>query len=201
MAMGLLGYGISEVIATTRQNAAPIGIHRHGDNLSAVLYRGSHTASNAARDGWLVVNIVHDPVLFVRTAFEDLPASAFTLIPGLGWDRLSSAEGFGACRVVIVRETAEALMVRLDVVLEEVLEHRLAAFNRGRCAVIEATVHATRFLRNRDPWLGRLIDHHASIVRRCGGPDELEALRLLQGYIGEKDQKPLNPSIFTEKKE
>jgi uncharacterized protein len=181
--MGLLGPGISEVIATTRQNAAPIGIHGSEDALSAVLYRGSHTAANVSREGWLVANVVTDPVLFVRTAFDDLPADAFAPIPGLGWDRLAAAEGYVACRVEVERETPEALRIGLVVVQEEVIESRCVPANRGRCAVIEAAVHATRFGRTRDPWLGRLIDHHAAIIRRCGGPAELEALALLMGYI------------------
>ena len=63
--MGLLGPGISEVIATTRLNAAPIGIHCRGDSLSAVLFKGSHTAENVTRDGWLVANVVLDPLLFL----------------------------------------------------------------------------------------------------------------------------------------
>jgi len=181
--MGLLGPGISEVIATTRQNAAPVGIHRDGDALWAILYRGSHTAANAGREGWLVANVVHDPVLFVRTAFDDLPADAFVRIPGLGWDRLAGAEGYAACRVEVERENPEALRVRLVVVREEVIEPRCVPVNRGRCAVIEATVHASRYGRTRDPRLGRLIEHHATVVRRCGGPAELEALELLMGYI------------------
>ncbi len=182
--MGLLGAGISEVIATTRQNAAPIGIHRDGAGLWAVLYRGSHTAANAARDGWLVANVVHDPVLFVRTAFDDLPPDAFVRIPGLDWDRLAAAEGYAACRVEVQRATPEALRIGLTVVQEEVIEPRCVPMNRGRCAVIEATVHATRYRSSHDPRLGRLIEHHAVIVRKCGGPDELEALELLEGYIG-----------------
>ncbi len=181
--MGLLGPGISEVIATTRQNAAPIGIHGRGDELSAVLYRGSHTAANVVREGWLVANVVQDPVLFVRTAFGDLPSSSFVPIPELGWDRLASAEGYAACRAEVVRETGEAVLVRFSVVREEVLEARSLPLNRGRCAVIEATVHATRYQRNRDPALHRLIEHHASVVRRCGGPAELEALRVLEEHL------------------
>lgn len=181
--MGLLGAGISEVIATTRQNAAPIGIHRDGAGLWAVLFCGSHTAANAARDGWLVANVVHDPVLFVRTAFDDLPPDAFVRVPGLDWDRLAAAEGFAACRVEVLRETPDAMRIGLAVVHEEVIEPRCVPVNRGRCAVIEATVHATRYRSGRDPRLGRLIEHHAQIVRKCGGPAELEALELLRGYI------------------
>jgi hypothetical protein len=183
--MGLLTEGISEVIATTRQNAAPIGIHRDGEALWAVLYRGSHTAENAVRDGWLVANVVHDPVLFVRTAFEDLPADAFVTVPGLGWDRLAGAEGWIACSAELERETPVAVRIRLDVVGEEIVEPRFLPVNRGRCAIIEATVHATRYARTRDPRLGRLIAHHADVVRRCGGSAELEALALLQGYIAD----------------
>ena len=181
--MGLLGSGISEVIATTRLNAAPIGIHCRESDLSAVLFKGSHTPENVAKEGWLVANVVQDPILFVRTAFDDLPASSFVPIPELGWDRLSGADGYVACAAEVARETPEALLVRLSVVGEEVLTSRCLPFNRGRCAVIEATVHATRFLRNRDPWLFRLITHHAQVVRRCGGPDELEALRLLEQHL------------------
>ncbi|MEN6341911.1 MAG: DUF447 domain-containing protein [Methanospirillum sp.] len=181
--MGLLGPGISEVIATTRQNAAPIGIHRQGDALWAILYRGSHTAANAAREGWLVANVIHDPVLFVRTAFDDLPADAFVSIPEIGWERLAGAEGYVACRVEMERETPDALRARLIAVQEEVIDPRCVPLNRGRCAVIEATVHATRYVRTRDQRLGQLIEHHATVVRRCGGPAELEALALLMGFI------------------
>lgn len=183
MGMGLLGQGINEVIATTRGNAAPVGIHRDGETLWAILYRGSHTATNASRDGWLVANVVHDPVLFVRTAFEDLPADAFVPVPELGWDRLAVAEGYVACRAEVERETPEALRVELVVAREEALELRCIPLNRGRCSVIEATVHATRYVRTRDPRLGRLIEHHAAVVRRCGGPAELEALALLMDMI------------------
>ncbi|NLX49189.1 MAG: DUF447 family protein [Methanospirillum sp.] len=182
--MGLLGPGISEVIATTRGNAAPVGVIRRGDDLTAVLFRGSHTARNVVRDGWLVANVSHDPVVFVRTAFEDLPADAFVTVPALGWDRLAAADGFAACRAEILRETSEAYLIGLTVEREEILEARCVPANRGRCAVLEAAVHATRFRQTGDPVLGRLIRHHASIIRRCGGPAELEALALLLGYIG-----------------
>jgi len=55
--------------------------------------------------------------------------------------------------------------------------------NRGFASVIEATVHATRYLRTHDPKLRELIDHHAGLVRRCGGQREQEALGMLEGYL------------------
>ena len=72
--MGLIKGGINEVIATTAFNAAPIGIHYRDKTASMIIFSGSHTAKNLERDGWVVANLVHDPVLYVRTAFEDLPA-------------------------------------------------------------------------------------------------------------------------------
>jgi hypothetical protein len=77
MAMGLLKGGINEVIATTLFNAAPMGIHFREGNASMVLFSGSNTAENIERDGWVVANFVQDPVLYVRTAFEDLPRNSF----------------------------------------------------------------------------------------------------------------------------
>ena len=72
---------------------------------------------------------------------------------------------------------------------EEVLELRLHPVNRGFASIIEATVHATRYVRKHDPWLLQLIEHHAALVRRCGGAREHEALRLLEEYIAGKTGK------------
>jgi len=69
--------------------------------------------------------------------------------------------------------------------MEKVLDERIYPVNRGFNSIIEATVHGTRYIMNRDPRLKQLIDHHASLVRRCGGRREEEALELLLGYIYE----------------
>ena len=66
-------------------------------------------------------------------------------------------------------------------IIEEISVHPL---NRGFNSIIDATVHATRFLITKDPQLRNLIDYHESIVRRCGGKRELEALELLNQHIG-----------------
>jgi len=55
--------GINEVIATTACNAAPMGIHYRDGEANMVLFCGSHTAQNVERDGWVVANFIHDPVL------------------------------------------------------------------------------------------------------------------------------------------
>jgi len=75
--MGLLREGINEVIATTRGNAAPMGIIVREGKLTMVVFRESHTAARLSSDGWVVANFLFDPVVYVKTAFDDrLPATS-----------------------------------------------------------------------------------------------------------------------------
>jgi len=183
--MGLLREGINEVIATTRDNAAPMGVIVRDDTYQMVAFQGSHTAENVSRYGWLVANIVHDPVLYVKTAFSDLGQEDFfdETAGGLAVQRLTSAEAWVAFRAEITRNTGEAYLVALEPLREEVCSCTIHPVNRGFSSVIEATIHATRFIRRRDSQLSYLISHHASLVRRCGGPQEKEALALLEDIL------------------
>ncbi|MCK9298066.1 MAG: DUF447 family protein [Methanoculleus sp.] len=185
--MGLLTEGINEVIATTDYNAAPMGIINRSGSLHMVLFRGSHTARNIARDRWVVANFVFDPVIYVRTAFDDLPKETFVReeINGMVVCRLRDAEAWAAFAADVERSSDEALVVRLVPFHEEVLDLRLHPVNRGFASIVEATVHATRYVRNRDPWLRRLIEHHTGLARKCGGSREWEALELLEEYIAD----------------
>jgi hypothetical protein len=192
MGMGLLQEGITEVIATTWQNAAPMGIIHRGGEYRMVLFRGSHTAMNIERWGWVVANIVHDPVLLVRTAFSDLPATAFVeeVVEGFLVHRLPSAEAWVAFDAAIGLRARESLTAILSPMKEMVVSPAVHPVNRGYNSVIEAAVHGTRYLWSRDPELRKLIDHHRGLIRRCGGPAELEALGLLEGYLGMTEGSP-----------
>jgi hypothetical protein len=183
--MGLLKGGINEVIATTTFNAAPIGIHYREKKYHAVLFSGSHTAENIARDGWVVANLVHDPVLYVKTAFEDLPEAMFIEEPvnGKTVHRLAGADGWAAFSATVGHRTAEAMTVSLTLEKELIEEVSLYPVNRGFNSLIDATVHATRYRVTRDAEQKKLIDYHAGIVRKCGGKKELEALEMLMKYI------------------
>ena len=92
-------------------------------------------------------------------------------------------EAWAAFAADVERSSDEAIIVRLTPLQEEVLGLRLHPVNRGFYSIVDATVHATRYIRNHDPWLGRLIEHHAGLARKCGGPREWEALELLQQYM------------------
>jgi len=180
--------GINEVIATTAMNAAPVGIIARAGSLRAALYLTSHTAALVERDHWLVANLTHDPVLYVQAAFSDLAPQAFTQFKAGGVDmcRLVDAEAWAAFSVEVVRRSGATLLVDLIPIAEEIHDLQVYPVNRGFSSVIEATVHATRYCITRDPWLKQLIDHHCSVVRRCGGPRELEAVALLTGEISSR---------------
>ncbi|HMA05354.1 MAG TPA: DUF447 domain-containing protein [Methanomicrobiales archaeon] len=183
--MGLLREGINEVIATTWNNAAPMGIIFRDGEYRMVLFRGSHTAMNIERWGWVVANIVHDPVLWVRTAFSDLPPSAFVeeTVEDFLVHRLPDVEAWIAFDAAIEHRARESMTAILSPMKEVVVTPVVHPVNRGYNSVIEAAVHGTRLLWNKDPKLRELIDHHRSIIRRCGGPREIEALEMLERYL------------------
>jgi len=184
--MGLLSEGINEVIATTLFNAAPMGIINRDGQCRMALFTGSHTAQNIGRERWVVANIVHDPVLYVTTAFSDLPVDAFlpVTVNGREMHRLAQADAWQAFDVVIEHRGTESMTVRLSPLHDEILVPTVLPVNRGFNSVIDATVHATRYAISHDPELKKLIDYHAGIVRRCGGKRESEALELLMKFIG-----------------
>lgn len=184
--MGLVKGGINEVIATTTFNAAPIGIHYREKQYRAVLFLGSHTVQNIERDGWVVANFVHDPVIYVKTAFADLPKEMFIEEPvnGKTMHRLAGADGWAAFSTTVEHRTAEAITVLLVLEKELIEEVAICPVNRGFNNLIDATVYATRYTITRDPEIRRLIDYHAGVVRKCGGKRELEALEMLTGYLG-----------------
>ncbi|HXX54926.1 MAG TPA: DUF447 domain-containing protein [Methanoregula sp.] len=187
MVVGILNDGINEVIATTALNAAPMGIRFRKGTYALTLYPGSHTAENIRRDGWVVANLVFDPVLYVMTAFEDPGPELFAeeVVNGITMQRLVPAEAWIAFSAKITGTTKTATRVGLRVEKECEIQSRIRPVNRGFNSIIDATVHATRYVLTRDPELLRLIDYHSVIVRKCGGPRETEALGLLMNYIRE----------------
>lgn len=181
--------GINEVIATTLFNAAPMGIIRKGDSFSMIIFKTSHTANNVIRDGWIVANITNDPILFVTTAFEDLPDSCFIPDTTQGYTihRLQGDYSWVVFQASVENETPDRIFVALTPVRAEIDQTYPSPVNRGLSNIIEATVHGTRFLLTHDPHFADLIRHHASLVLRCGGPKEKKALTLLYSYLNAVD--------------
>jgi hypothetical protein len=184
--MGLLREGINEVIATTRHNAAPMGIILRNEKIRMILFQGSHTSEQVESEGWVVANFTNDPVLYVTTAFDDLPGEAFVeeQAGGMRVFRLLTCDAWSAFSAKLERKTREAFLISLTPIREVQISPGVHPVNRGFNSIIEATIHGTRYLITHDPDLLSLIEHHAGIVKKCGGSRESEALNLLFEYIG-----------------
>jgi hypothetical protein len=176
--------GISEVIATTRNdrpNAAPIGIINR-KILYVVLYKGTHTFSNVKKNSQLVANFVLDPLLYVRTAFEDVDVSFFrsdqdapVLQAAYAWVEFKCS--------IAEKPTRNRAVVQLHPVKSVVLSQPMMPTNRAFCALIEATIHATRYRKLKDPKYLEIALRYERVVRKCGGAQELEAFQLLKKYL------------------
>ncbi|AEA47207.1 DUF447 domain-containing protein [Archaeoglobus veneficus] len=175
--------GINEIIAITRGvsdagelNAAPIGIivEDASSRVARARLFPSHTKENVENGSPLWANICFDAVLFVISAFED-PGEEF--YASLNPPVLKGA--VVCCRFDVEMDGGTA---KLELAEGTVIERPLRAVNRGFNAVIEATVHATRYamgVKN----LEEKIRYYGTIVEKCGGSREKEAYKLLLDYI------------------
>ena len=204
MELGILQEGINEVIATTadpltgKGNAAPMGIICRNDRIMMRLFHGTHTEANIRAFGWVVANLTYDPMVYVQSAFEDLAEDAFAEITagsvgdvgGIGdvggvptpMQRLRTCEAWEAFTTTIVSDNPETLVVELTSVASAILALQPHPHNRAFAGIIEATVHATRYVVTRDPALWAMIKESADIVRKCGGKEHIEALEVLLTY-------------------
>lgn len=177
--------GISEVIFTTLSpdgipNAAPMGLHRKGNRLFARIY-SSRTLDNILSKPVAAANIVDDPVLFVKSALSDIEAGRFEFVDG--FPVLGEAQGwilFG-CKI---KKGEKISVVELTPVKGKINQLKLQPVNRGFNAVIEASIHATRYVILKEQKHLKCIKYYNTIVNKCGGAREKDAMRLLYEAIG-----------------
>ncbi len=169
--------GINEVIGITIGdwvNTAPLGIIVD-DGIKVRLY-SNHTRDLLEKSGELFVNVIHDPVVFVISAFEDLDEMWF--------ESLDPPVIRNAMCWVRFEARIEGSFAHLKFIQGEVLRNDIRAVNRGFNAVIEAAVHGTRYVMSRNPELRKRILYYGRIVERCGGKRERGAFDLLLSYTG-----------------
>ncbi|RLI81934.1 MAG: DUF447 domain-containing protein [Archaeoglobales archaeon] len=169
--------GINEVIGITLGdwiNTAPLGIivEDPDDRFAKLKIYPSHTKENLKR-GILYVNVVRDAVIFTISAFDDLDE---------GWfESLNPPILKGSLAWCKFKATLRDDLVDLELLDGEVVRRDLRTVNRGFNAIIEALVHATRLSMN--PRLIERVKYYSSIVERCGGRKEKEALNLMWRYL------------------
>lgn len=184
-----LDEGINEVIATTisdveKPNAAPIGLIVKRGKVTARIYKNTATFKNLLETKALIANIVDDPLLFVKAAFSDLSKKQYCYkknlkIPVL---RQASAWILFNCRVI---EDSDPAMVALYPEKGEIINKKVIAINRGLFAVIESTIHATRYKATGEERYRELIEHYRAIVQKCGRRRDRIAFAKLEKFMGE----------------
>jgi hypothetical protein len=177
--------GISEVILSTLSsdcvpNAAPMGMHLTDGRLFARIYN-STTLTNILVNPRAAANIVDDPVLFVKSALSDIEPENFEAINGfpvlknsLGWVIFDCACNKGE----------NISVVELSPVNGKICRRVIKPVNRGFNAVIEAAIHATRYVSLKEQKFLRQIAYCNTIVHKCKGAREKEAMKLLYELIG-----------------
>lgn len=167
-------------------NAAPMGLHRNSSRVFARIYK-SVTLENIISKELAAANIVDDPVLFVKSALSDIEVESFEFIDG--FPVLKGAPGWILfdCKC---RKGENISVVELSPIKGKVNYRVIKAVNRGFNAVIEAAIHATRYMILREQKYLGCVEYYNTIVRKCGGAREKEAMKLLYKLIGN------NPYIY-----
>ena len=181
--------GISETIVTTTQgslpNAAPIGIIRMDNKVLVRLFKGSQTYDNVCKGNFLVANVVNDPLIFVRSTFSDLDHSEFDVVSvgNRNIPVLKDALSWVAFECSSTKLTSEALVAELDPIFARLNRCVVSAPNRGFNAVLEATVHATRYRLTGDDEYLKLIQMYARLAVKCGDERDKLAMEMLYDLL------------------
>jgi hypothetical protein len=170
-------------------NAAPIGIIVKNGRPFVRLFKGTHTWANVYKEKYLTANVVYDSLLFVRSTFFDLESSEFDYVPacGLNFPILKDAAAWIIFECTDLKDTDQALVAGLVPVkagLNEANWKSLPVPNRGFNAVLEATVHATRYQLTGDEKYLELIRRYNSLALKCGGENEKKAMKLIYEVLG-----------------
>lgn len=176
--------GISEIIATTKNerfNAAPMGVINRG-GLFIKMYKNTHTFSNVKNNEMLVANLISNPLLYVKAAFDDLEEECFYEDEGAPILKEAYAWLEFKCAVVEEKHQRTAL-IKLIPQRWKVLRRSVRPISRGFNAVIEATVHGTRYITFEDSQCLKTIDYYEKLVKKCGGLEEREAMSKLRKYL------------------
>ncbi len=192
---------ILEGLFTTRNadgtaNLSPMGpiideAAGRGGPLSVIVLRPFQTSTtyqNLKRSGEGVFHVTDDVEMIARAAIGRLdPLPELTSIDASGAPVIRSACRWYAVRVTELDDSQE----RTRIVAEVVAQGRLRDFfglNRGKHAVIEAAILATRLhLTGSGPVLEKL-DELQVMVDKTGGPRELAAFEMLRQFVQSKGQ-------------
>jgi hypothetical protein len=175
--------GIAEVIVTTVSrsgipNAAPMGIVRKDGHFFIRMYTDTTTFRNVSDTGYLTANFTADSRIYAVSAFRDLAPEYFQFEDGMVSPRLKDSAGWAyfKCQLKDV--------VILEPVFVKIARCSMPVFNRGFAAVVEATIVGTRLRFYKGDEGVRKIREHEAVVKKCGSPADIEAMKKLKEILG-----------------
>ena len=117
----------------------------------------------------------------MKSALSDVEPEQFEFVEG--FPVLKDAQGWIVfdCKC---KKGENISVVGLSPVKGKIITKKIKPVNRGFNAILEALIHATRIVSLKDKKFLEQIDYYNSIVQKCGGAREKEAMHLLYECIG-----------------
>jgi hypothetical protein len=162
-------------------NFAPMGVTWGKVEMAVRPFRNTTTFRNLVETGYGVVNVTDNVLLFAQSAvsrmrFPHFPAQC---VPGVV---LEDAAHWRELEVTNVDGGDEQAEIRCRVVGSG--RHRdLLGFNRGKHAVIEVAILATRLHSCSEQEVWASLERYDEIVAKTGAELEKEAMRYLRDYV------------------
>ena len=160
-----------------------MGLHSEDGRLFVRIFN-SNTLTNILANPKAAANIVDDPALLVKSALSDVEAERFKSIDG--FPVLKQALGWVIFDCTC-RKGENISVVELTPIRGKINRKVIKPVNRGFNAVIEAAIHATRYVGLKEEKYLRQIEYSNTIVQKCGGAREKEAMKLMYELIGCKE--------------
>jgi len=192
-----------ETIVSTKnsqnvKNAAPIGILCSGnDKVVCRIFKGRKTLDNILSQKEFIVNITHDPELFMLSTIGNLPENYFD-----DNGSIKSADAYFKCEVLSfkeavkqsdpIRKKGEAIVIKSEV-KELIINNNVKAFNRGFGYVVETLANFTRFDlvhdNQKEEYLNKFREANR-VVRKIGYPEDIQAMNEIKKELMKKGYKP-----------
>jgi hypothetical protein len=193
---------ILEGIVTTEDarghlNIAPMGpeFEPGQDNFLLKPFATAQTYTNLVQHPEGVLHVTDDVLLFARAAIGAVePAPALMPAARVRGQVLVDACRAYEFRIVEVDDTQDRLRMRAAIA-HTWRQREFFGFNRGKHAVIEAAILATRVHLISPEEIAGEYKRLEPLVRKTGGRQEKEAFHILSQYVRQKDAVNLRANV------
>ena len=192
-----------ETVITTEncekiKNAAPIGVLCSGpDMILNRIFKGSHTLENIISQRKFIVNITHDPEIFMLSTIGNLSEDYFNED-----NSLKCAEAYFKCEVISlseavkqsdpIRKKKKAIVIKSKVT-DLIIKQPTHAMNRGFSYVIESLSNLTRFdmvgEEQKEEYLNRFREAFR-VVRKVGYKEDIKSMKIIKEELRKKGYEP-----------